>query len=83
MTLLYLVPGSSLANGFWLWESFAKDTWSEFEGGAQKAGRGHSCHVEMLNNHMEISAKPTPTKREIGENPRRQKHWHFMAKKVN
>lgn len=69
MTLLYLVPGSSLANGFGLWESFAKDTWSEFEGGAQKAGRGHSCQVEMLNNHMKISAKPTLTKRKLGKVP--------------
>lgn len=48
MTLLYLVPGSSLANGFGLWESFAKDTWSEFEGGAQKAGRGPAVTWKCL-----------------------------------
>lgn len=63
VTLLYVVPGSALANGFWPWESFAKDTWNEFEGGVQNVGRGHSCHVEMLNNRMKISSKPTKPKK--------------------
>lgn len=67
MTLLYIVPGSALANGFWPRESFAKDTWNELEGGAQKVGRGQSCLVEMLNNRMIISAKPTLTRRYLGK----------------
>lgn len=49
--------------GFGLGSHLLRTPGKELEGVAQKAGRGHSCHSEMLSSIMKMSAKPTLTKR--------------------
>lgn len=43
--------------------------WGSEEAGLRRRGGGHRCHVEMLNNRMKSSAKPTLTKRWLGKAP--------------